>query len=91
MERWKKEYKDSQNKIEPLLRCVSVDSFEEPCFVVEDRPGLFEEYGTDPIHVSNGVTLVKPREKFLAKRIPLRKMKKFEKKTIQWNKINYII
>ncbi len=63
MERWKKEYKVSQNKIEPLLRCVSVDSFEEPCFVVEDRHGLFEEYDTDPIHISKGVTLVKPREK----------------------------
>jgi len=63
VERWKKEYKVSQNKIEPLLRCVSVDSFEEPCFVVEDRHGLFEEYDTDPIHISKGVTLVKPREK----------------------------
>jgi len=22
--------------------------FEEPCFVVEDKPGLMEEYGNDP-------------------------------------------
>ena len=63
VERWKKEYKICCTKIEPLLRCVSVESFEEPCFVVEDRPGLFEEYGTDQIHINNGVTLVKPREK----------------------------
>jgi len=63
VERWKKEYNICQNKIEPLLRCVNVESFEEPCFVVEDRPGLFEEYGTDQIHIKNGVTLLKPREK----------------------------
>jgi len=45
------------------LRCVSVDSFGEPCFIVEDKPGLFESYGKDLEDIMNGVTLVKPREK----------------------------
>jgi len=47
----------------PLLRCVSVDSFEESCFVVEDKHGLLENYGSNLNYVTNGVTLVKPREK----------------------------
>ncbi len=32
------------------------------CFVVEDKPGLMEEYGDNPRKMNNGVTLVKPRE-----------------------------
>jgi len=31
----------------PLLRCVSVDTFETPCFVVEDKHGLYEEMGSE--------------------------------------------
>jgi len=61
MECWKK-YCVRNNKFVPLLRCVSVDTFETPCFVVEDRPGLHEEYGTNLRHINNGVTLVKPRD-----------------------------
>jgi len=48
VERWKKEFEYDGRNLVPLLRCVSVDSFEEPCFVVEDKPGLMEEYGNDP-------------------------------------------
>jgi len=44
-----------------------VDTFEEPCFVVEDKPGLMEEYGNDPRKMNNGVTLVKPRDRAWAK------------------------
>jgi len=40
-----------------------VDTFEDSCFVVEDKPGLFEELGTDLRKINNGITLVKPREK----------------------------
>jgi len=40
VECWKKEHCVRDNKFVPLLRCVSVDTFETPCFVVEDRPGL---------------------------------------------------
>ena len=47
----------------PQLRCVSVDTFEDSCFVVEDKPGLFEELGSDLRKINNGITLVKPREK----------------------------
>jgi len=67
VECWRKEYKVFHNKPQPLLRCVSVESFEEPCFVVEDKPGLFEDYGSIPMHIINGVTLVKPREKAWSK------------------------
>jgi len=42
VERWNKEYQKDGRRFIPLLRCVSVDSFEEPCFVVEDKPGLME-------------------------------------------------
>jgi len=63
VERWNKEYQKDGRRFIPLLRCVSVDSFEEPCFVVEDKPGLMESYGKDPDDINNGVTLVKPREK----------------------------
>ena len=44
-----------------------MDTFEEPCFVVEDKPGLMEEYGNDPRKMNNGVTLVKPRDRAWAK------------------------
>jgi len=63
VERWNKEYQKDGKRFIPLLRCVSVDSFEEPCFIVEDKPGLMESYGKDPDDINNGVTLVKPREK----------------------------
>jgi len=46
----------------PLLRCVIVDTFETPCFVVEDKHGLNEEMGNDVREINNGITLVKPRE-----------------------------
>jgi len=62
--RWKKEYDvdELMNQLVPKLRCVTVDAFENSCFVVEDKPGLFEEMGTDITKMNNGVTLVKPRE-----------------------------
>ena len=65
MERWYKEYGIDvvANQLVPQLRCVSVDSFEDSCFVVEDKPGLFEELGNDLRKINNGITLVKPREK----------------------------
>jgi len=64
IERWKKEYEvdEVMNQLVPKLRCVPVDAFETSCFVVEDKPGLFEEMGTDVTKMNNGVTLVKPRE-----------------------------
>jgi len=40
-----------------------VDAFKDSCFVVEDKPGLFEEMGTSNRRM-NKVTLVKSREKF---------------------------
>jgi len=40
---------------------VTVDCFEAPCFVVEDRHGLHEEIGSNARHLWNGVTLVKPK------------------------------
>jgi len=43
VECWKKEFKVEDNMLVPLLRCVSVDSFQTPCFVVEDKHGLNEE------------------------------------------------
>jgi len=43
VEHWKKEFKVEDNMLVPLLRCVSVDTFETPCFVVEDKHGLNEE------------------------------------------------
>jgi len=46
----------------PVLRCVSVDTIECPCFVVEDKPSVFEEMGRNVRKMNNGVTLVKPRE-----------------------------
>ena len=46
----------------PLLRCVIVDTFETPCFVVEEKHGLDEEMGNDVRKINNGITLVKPRE-----------------------------
>jgi len=65
VERWKKEYDvdEVMNVLVPKLRCVSVDAFEEPCFVVEDKPGLIEQLGANVRSMNNGVTLVKPREK----------------------------
>jgi len=62
MERWTKEYAVNANMLVPVLRCVSVDTIECPCFVVEDKPGLFEEMGRNVRKMNNGVTLVKPRE-----------------------------
>jgi len=41
---------------------VLLDTFEEPCFVVEDKHGLHEEMGSDTRKMMNGVTLVKPRD-----------------------------
>jgi len=63
IERWKKEYDVDEvvNQLVPKLRCVTVDAFETSCFVVEDKPGLFEEMGTDNTKRNNGVTLVKSR------------------------------
>jgi len=43
VEIWKKEHKVEDNMFVSLLRCVSVDTFETPCFVVEDKHGLSEE------------------------------------------------
>ena len=65
LERWYKEYgiDDKKKVLVPQLRCVSVDTFEEPCFVVEDKPGLFEILGTELQKIYNGITVVKPREK----------------------------
>jgi hypothetical protein len=40
-----------------------VDTFEESCFVVEDKQQLLEDYGSNHNYIPNGVTLVKPREK----------------------------
>jgi len=62
MERWTKEYAVDENMLVPVLRCVSVDSIECPCFVVEDKTGVFEEMGRNVRKMNNGVTLVKPRE-----------------------------
>jgi len=44
------------------LKYVSVDAFEDSCFVVEDEPGLFEEMGSNNKRMNNGVTLVKLRK-----------------------------
>jgi len=65
VERWKKEYDvdEVMNVLVSKLRCVSVDALEEPCFVVEDKPGIIEQLGTNVRQMSNGVTLVKTREK----------------------------
>ena len=65
LERWYKEYgiDEVMKVLVPQLRCVSVDTFEDSCFVVEDKPGLFEELGSDLRKINNGITLVKPREK----------------------------
>jgi len=46
----------------PASPCVSIDTFEEPCFVVEDKHGLHEEMGSDTRKMMNEVTLVKPRD-----------------------------
>jgi len=45
MERWMKEYDSDDDILVPVLRCVSVDTIGCLCFVIEDRPGLFEEMG----------------------------------------------
>ena len=63
VECWKKEYDVINGNIVPLLRCISVNSFEKSCFVVEDKHGLLEDYGSNLNHITNGVTLLKPREK----------------------------
>jgi len=39
-----------------------VDGFDNSCFVVEDKPGLFDRLGTDISELNNGITLVKPRK-----------------------------
>jgi len=46
VEHWKKEYKVENNVFVPFLS-VSVDTFDTPCFVVEDKHGLNEEMGSD--------------------------------------------
>jgi len=46
----------------PVLRCVNFDTFETPCFVVEDKHCLDEEMGNDVRKINNGITLVKPRK-----------------------------
>jgi len=40
LERWYKEYgiDEVMKVLVPQLRCVSVDTFEDSCFVVEDKP-----------------------------------------------------
>jgi len=62
VECWKKEFKVEDSMLVLLLRCVSVDTFETLCFVVEDKHGLYEEMGTDVKKMNNGITLVKPRD-----------------------------
>jgi len=62
VECWKKEFQVEENMVVPVLKCVSVDTFETPCFVVEDKHGLDEEMGNDVRKINNGITLVKPRE-----------------------------
>jgi len=58
-----KEYVIDDNMLVPVLRCASVDTIECPCFVVEDKPGVFEEImGRNARKMTNGVTLIKPRE-----------------------------
>jgi len=47
VECWKKEFKVEENMLVPLLRYVSVDTFETPCFVVEDKHGLHQEMRND--------------------------------------------
>ena len=56
LERWYKEYgiDEVMKVVVPQLRCVSVDAFEDSCFVVEDKPGLFEELGSDLRKINNG-------------------------------------
>ncbi len=58
-----KEYELDGRKLISVLHCVSVDCFKKFCFLVEDQPGLMEEYGSNPIKMSNWATLVKSREK----------------------------
>jgi len=41
---WEQEYKVDDNMLVPLLRCVSVDSFETPCFVVEDKHEIMKKW-----------------------------------------------
>jgi len=82
VERWNKECGiDEVNKVlVPQLRCVSVDSFEDSCFVVEDKPGLLEESGTNIHELNKGITLVKPRKK-LGQRIYPKKKKQLKRKS----------
>jgi len=49
VERWNKEYgiDEDMRVLVFQLRCVSMDSFENSCFVVEDKSQLFGEVGTD--------------------------------------------
>jgi len=53
----------------PLLRCVSVDNFETPCFVVEDKHGLNEEMGNDVRKINNGNNFGETKRGRLAKGI----------------------
>jgi len=55
VECWKKENKVEDNMLVPLLGCVSVDTFETLCFVVEVK-----EMQSDSKRINNGITLVKP-------------------------------
>jgi len=49
VERWKKEYSvdEVMKVLVPKLRCLTVNDFENSCFVVEDKPWLFEKMETD--------------------------------------------
>jgi len=67
MERWKKEYVIDDGLVVLVFRYVSIDAFEAPCFVVEDKPRIYEEHGFDISEIENGITLVKPREEGLPK------------------------
>jgi len=57
-----KEYRVEDNILVPLLRCVSIDTSETPCFLVKDKHRLCEEMGVDLKKINNGITLVKARD-----------------------------